>query len=41
VAADIRMLRVSISGASTVPDRHTGKTFGISLNSDFRLQNLM
>ncbi len=41
VAADIRMIRVTISGASPVANPHTGKTFGISLRSDFKLQNIM
>ncbi len=40
-AADIRMIRVAISGQSTLSDPRTRKTFGISLASDFRMQNMM
>jgi hypothetical protein len=39
VGADVRKIRVTISGSSTVANPRTKKTFGLSLTSDFTLPN--
>ncbi len=39
VAADVRLIRVTISGSSNVADPRTGKRFGLTLTSDFTLPN--
>jgi hypothetical protein len=38
-AADIRKIRVTITGSSAKPNPRTHKTFGITLNGDFTLPN--
>lgn len=40
VAADVRLIRVSISGSSTVANPRTRKTFGLTITGDFTLPNL-
>jgi Tfp pilus assembly protein PilW len=39
VAADVRLIRVSISGSSTVANPRTRKTFGLTITGDFILPN--
>jgi hypothetical protein len=39
VGANVRMIRVTITGASILANPKTGKTFGQTLTSDFTLQN--
>jgi Tfp pilus assembly protein PilW len=40
VAANVRLIRVSISGSSTVANPLTHKTFGLTITGDFTLPNL-
>jgi type II secretory pathway component PulJ len=39
VAANVRLIRVSISGSSTVANPRTHKTFGLTITGDFNLPN--
>jgi hypothetical protein len=39
VGADVRRIRISISGSSGVADPRTKKTFGLTLTSDFTMPN--
>ncbi len=38
-AADVRKIRITVSGASAVKNPRTGKIFGLTLSSDFTVQN--
>jgi type II secretory pathway pseudopilin PulG len=40
VPANVRLIRVSISGSSTVANPRTRKTFGLTITGDFTLPNL-